>query len=332
MDRLVSIRDVLQAYSLGPAPSAIVPIDSEGGFSGARLWRVAAGTHAFCLRQWPSEHPSLERLEMMHAVLRDVTAQGLDFVPAPMPTRSGFTYLRYHGQFWQLEPWLPGRNDYRRNPSQQRLSAALTALAQFHQAAARCAIQPAHRGPCPGVLDRLRLCERLRNGEYEQLVTAVKATNDDVLRCRAERLLRHFRQHSTILEKQLAVVARIPVPLQPCIRDIWHEHILFQNAQVTGIVDYGAMRTDSVAIDISRLLGSLAKEDDQLWRTGLDAYQTHRPLRADEQQMLPILNRSTLALSGMNWLRWICLERREFPDWGRVFRRIDEILEDIGSL
>ena len=60
--------------------------------------------------------------------------------------------------------------------------------------------------------------------------------------------------------------------LQPCIRDVWHDHILFLGDSVSGIVDYGAMAVDTVAGDIARLLGSLVGNHVADWEEGIDAY------------------------------------------------------------
>ncbi len=58
-----------------------------------------------------------------------------------------------------------------------------------------------------------------------------------------------------------ASAVALKVPIQPCIGDIWHDHILFLGDGVSGLVDFGGMRADTVAGDIARLLGSLVADD-----------------------------------------------------------------------
>ena len=76
------------------------------------------------------------------------------------------------------------------------------------------------------------------------------------------------------------------VPLQPCLRDVWHDHVLFQGDEVTGLIDPSAARTDTVAADISRLAGSLIADDRRAWGKAMDAYQAVRPLSAAKRSRL----------------------------------------------
>ncbi|HYH65864.1 MAG TPA: phosphotransferase, partial [Urbifossiella sp.] len=46
-----------------------------------------------------------------------------------------------------------------------------------------------------------------------------------------------------------------PVPLQPCLVDVWPEHVRFDGDRVVGLIDFGAVQTDHVAADLARLFG-----------------------------------------------------------------------------
>ena len=76
---------------------------------------------------------------------------------------------------------------------------------------------------------------------------------------------------------QLAPLSNIALPVQPCIRDIWHDHVLFTGDEVTGIIDFGAMDIDTPATDVARLLGSLVGDDEAGWRTASSAYSADSP-------------------------------------------------------
>ena len=74
-------------------------------------------------------------------------------------------------------------------------------------------------------------------------------------------------------------------PLQPCLCDVWHDHVLFDGDRVTGLVDYGAVKIDHPAVDVARLLGSLVGDDAEGWAAGLTAYREVRPFSAEEEEL-----------------------------------------------
>ena len=84
--------------------------------------------------------------------------------------------------------------------------------------------------------------------------------------------------------------------------------------------------------DVARLLGSLVGDEPDGWRDGLSAYQTVRTLSESELQLVEAFDRSTVLLAGMNWLRWIYVEGRQFADRNKVLIRLDRILQRLGHL
>ncbi|MEQ8789646.1 MAG: phosphotransferase [Pirellulaceae bacterium] len=315
------------AVGLSPWPSLLIEsLGGAGGFSGAEFWRIRSSRQTLCLRRWPPEHPSPKRLLFQHAVLRHVHQQGVKIVPVPLAADDGTTFVTVEGRMWELAPWLPGEADFRQNPSRARLEAALRALAQFHAAAALFPTNVAPCSPSPGLRQRLEMVRRWLSGDGELLERRIVDADWRELAQRARRLLPMFRALAPAIDKELADAAPALLPQQPVLRDIWHDHVLFEGDRVSGLIDFGAMQIDSVAGDVARLLGSLARDDADLWRVGLSAYEAIRPLSKDERLAVTVFDRSTMLLSGMNWLRWIYLDGRSFDDRRRVEARLDEIL------
>ena len=221
--------------------------------------------------------------------------------------------------------------------------AALSALAEFHRAAADFVELESRRAisPSPGILARRRQIEALRAGGLAAIVAAVdNATQSShgnsssdwiAIVDLARRLLPLYARAEEPVFKAVFAAERLRVPLQPCIRDIWHEHVLFLEDRVSGLIDFGAMRTDNVAGDVARLLGSFSfdeskgESDTEVWRDGLAAYESVRPLSAAERQLAGVFDRSTAILAGINWLEWLFVERRTFADLAAVCARLAEI-------
>jgi homoserine kinase type II len=184
----------------------------------------------------------------------------------------------------------------------------------------------------PGLVERCEFLSQLREGGHQQQLAAIRSGPWPGLDERARRLLSFFPALAPRLHAQLIDAGKLPVPLQPCIRDIWHDHVLFTGDEVTGLIDFGAMRPECVATDIARLLGSLLLDDADGWRLGLASYQEVRPLSSNELHLVGVFDHSATLLSGLNWLRWIFLEGRQFADATRILARLDETLRRLQVL
>ncbi|MBX9787991.1 MAG: phosphotransferase [Pirellulales bacterium] len=160
----------------------------------------------------------------------------------------------------------------------------------------------------------------------DELVGEGAGLSSNALHDAANEILSHFARRAPELERRLTAAAKIRVPLQPALRDIHGEHVLFVGDQVTGIIDYGAMRFETVAGDIARLLGSLAPNDQSSWQAGFAAYETVRPLSTTERELVGVFDSSGVLLGAMNWLNWLFVEQRKFANLARVQMRITELL------
>ena len=92
---------------------------------------------------------------------------------------------------------------------------------------------------------------------------------------------------------------------------------------MAGLIDLHACRTDSVATDIARLLGSLIADDRERWDAALEAYMEVRPMSLAERGLVEVYDRSGVLLSGATWLEWLFVEGRHFEDATRVAQRLN---------
>jgi Ser/Thr protein kinase RdoA (MazF antagonist) len=126
---------------------------------------------------------------------------------------------------------------------------------------------------------------------------------------------------------RLEPLAKATLPIQPCIRDIWHDHVLFTGNEVTGLIDFGALDFDTPATDIARLLGGLVGGDASGWQTGLAAYSEVRPLSRNESRAVIALDDCGILLAGCNWIRWVSVDRRHFENHAQIIERFRKIVE-----
>ena len=324
------ISSLLDHYGIRRPGQQVQPLGGAGGFSGAEFWRVDSGAECWCIRKWPREHPTEERLRFIHAVLQYAWQAGFTRLPLPLQDRQGSTFVHGEGFFWEATPWLAGDVVHPRTASHKQIDVAMKTLAAFHQAVASFPGAPAGTQCSAGMQDRARLLKQMIGQGLDQIRKQLPGCRQE-LQARARLVLDFSDRHAARLLATVEKEVNVPLVLQPCIRDIHFRHVLFQESQVSGIIDFGAMNNDTVATDVARLLGSLAGEDPQSWQVGLNGYQAVRPLTEIEQRFVRCFDQANVLLSPLNWLRWLMVERRHFDDESLVLSRLDELIERLAG-
>jgi homoserine kinase type II len=331
------------------------PLGSAGGFSGSELWKchstATLSNQTYCLRRWPTEHPDDAQLSWIHRVIRHADAQGCQFLAAPLMNSHDETISRFPCEDpgervvarWELTCWLPGKADFASNPNKARIQNMMRSLAQFHQASAQVTLDFHTSQNLRRRIEQLN--QVLQSDVLRQLANSRTSNRSSInsdlhgelnrdLNRLLDELVQLLSQHAPRLVKGLLTelptsapsatsLWAIPVlPVQPILRDIWHDHVLFTGDEVTGMVDYGAMQIDNVAFDIARLLATTVADDQASWESGLDAYEATRRLSALERALIPWLDGSGILLGSLNWLRWLLVEQRNFADWKLVSKRL----------
>lgn len=326
------VEQVIAEFPTITDPERVEYLGSADGFSGAQFWRITVGKAVYCLRRWPSGHPSEQRLRWIHAVLQHVHGQGIHFIPVPLQNRNSDSYVKKSDWLWELTHWLPGEADFHAAPSPMKLQSALTALAQWHVAAADFDTGSVGlTAPAAGMVMRCQRCIELCNGGVDRLSAAVDQNPSGRAAGIARRLIQAFRRHSPSALPTLKSACQLNVVVQPCIRDIWHDHVLFEDERVSGIVDFGAMREATIAGDVARLLGSLVRDNRDLWAIGEQAYHQVRPLTDDERRLIPAWDLANVLLSGLQWVEWLFVEGRHFENMTQVEGRMNEFLQRLSA-
>jgi Ser/Thr protein kinase RdoA (MazF antagonist) len=334
-------RPVLAFYPGDCRPERVQFLATAGGFSGALFWRLQSARGPLGLRRWPQEHPSPIQLPQIHRILQHVDRAGFRLLPVPIATIAGPTFVDHDDHLWELTPWLPGESSYARAPSPTKLANAMQALAHFHCAAESFPSSGPTHGPSPGIrirLDRLRWWATTGLDQLRAALSSFPIPHSafpiaaPFPIASASLLCDLFAAARPVVEPCLTQALDLRVALQPCIRDIWHENVLFRGDEVSGLIDFGALEFDNVATDVARLLASLVADDPQGWRAGLAAYESVRKLSATEAVLVAAFDRANVLLSGLNWCRWHYLDGREFADRARMLARVDEHLQRLTRL
>jgi homoserine kinase type II len=309
---------ILSLFRVGRVDS-IEALGNRGGFSGAALFRCESASGPLCLRGTPATPEARERLTLGHVCIALGNSAGLGFVPGLHLTRDGKRWLLHEGRYWELQTWMPGRADFHDRPTPERLKAACVALGQLHRA---CQPKEQRRERCPALVRRLDACrewQALHQSDWRPALDSGWAA--DARECATTWLPR--------VEEMLLPWDWKNVRVQLCHCDVWHDHLLFEEDRLTGLVDYGAVKYDHVAVDLARMLGSLVEDDDAAWAAGLTAYRGPAPLSSEEEALARVLDRTGTIVAVANWVRWLYHDGRTFEDREAVARRVQRLVRRV---
>lgn len=326
----------------GSEPVAISRL-GRGGFSGTGVWLVErAGGERWVLKRFPAAFDAA-RVAWIHGLMAHLRRAGSDAVPRVLPLPGsaagrgcGSVWAAADGGLWELVEFLPGHP--RSSPSLAEATAALATLAQIHAAAARLPGPPPAIEPSPGVARRAAQAARLLAEPWHTLLrrTAGLAATA-ALEPRLLAAVEAFAAcEGTRSVATIAAVGPVPVPVQPVIRDLWSEHVLFDVAgAVRGIIDFHAAGRDTPATDLARLLGSwdsVAAGEASVcrrWGEPLAAYDATFALSRGGFRLIDWLHASAVILGLDNWFRWLFVEGRAFPEPDRIPARLDRLLAEL---
>lgn len=309
---LDSAYQALQAF--GYSRFAIEVTPAASGFSGSNVFRVKLKNEVIAtelaLKQYPLDQPVHTSLATIHTWMEQARSNGITIIPTVQRTLTQQSFHVMDGHSWELHSWMPGQPAS--DPSAEQLQQAVQQLHRLHQTWRR--LHPPISAPCPAVqLQYQRLIE-WRTEEWDQL----------------------RRQGSPIAtQAALFLQGRIPqaihtlqpwlnrkVLVQPCLADIWADHLLFEQNKLTGLIDFGGARLDHPAQDLARLISSWSLTASR----PLDKCLLEYPDQSDSFQSLSnMLAQTGLIVSLSNWLRWLFLEQRSFANRARCLQRMQQI-------
>ena len=96
---------------------------------------------------------------------------------------------------------------------------------------------------------------------------------------------------------------------------------------MTGTQSHEGIVGTLAAVDYLAALGRAQSSPELDRRRALVA--AYECIGTYERRLVEVLDRSGVLLSGINWLQWIYVDRRNFPDRGQVLRRVESIIRRV---
>ena len=332
-------RLILSAYPDGYRADTVTPLFPSTALGRCRYWMVETPEGTFCLRRWPKEQTNIERLQFIQAVLWNAVCEGIEIVPLPLETREQKGIVHCDGAFWELLPWIGDfpnfasesfhsdflvdekeKNDWERLADGPfKIASAMFALAQFHEAVADFPLPDPPQTVSVGINERLSQCQMWMSGRLETLRRTLEGVcelpqNDEEL-CLARIGLEYLDWIVPLSRTTIVLLnqaARLPIGVQPVIRNACLRHLRFDDDGVCGMIDFTELGVDAVALDVAMLLGSLTDGDSADWNYGLKTYQTIRSLSENERSLTTAFDASQMFLEGLGYLDAVFLREEPF--------------------
>lgn len=339
----------IAATWLGGRPTRLESL-GRGGLSGAPVVRVGrAGGFDVVLKRVAGDAAAAGRAAWVHTLIHRAGSRGVRELAAPLSTPAGATLVTdTAGGVWELVPFMAGRALER--PSTVEVACAMDVLARLHEAWGSDAGDggpPVPSAPPPSVVRRIEQARTLaslpwslrRDRCLPRGADAVAPLVADVMETWERAIVMFAALDGTRIVRRVAGMGPAPLPLQPVLRDIWFDHVLFEggagserHARVAAVIDLHGAGIDSPATDIARLAGSWWSPDvgvtfDAWLADAVDIYSARRALGAGERALVPWLHAVGVICSLDNWFRWVVEERRVFAEAPRVRARLERLVE-----
>ena len=324
MHNIQIAREALTNYDL--RSSHVDALGNAGGFSGAAIFKVDAADRSFCLKKWPV-NTDLQRLAWIHRVLIFTSANGCPELITPLNNNAGGSFTQDSTGIWELTDWARGSANYLQQPNDSKLNRAIDFLARFHQAAARFHFNFSPSQNVKAALDRLN--------EFDSIVTPAAHSKLMLNYLSTEKLNRFEKQGRGVaagLVQALSEFKDQPLPVHPVIRDIRAEHLFYEQNELVAVIDFGAMRIDNVACDLSRIIGDTVGNNESKVDSVLEQYNSLRPLQHNERQLAKLFKRASVIVGILNWIKWLILDSRAFGDDESVQQRLKVLISRFDEL
>lgn len=268
-----------------------------GGLSDASVWRVERAGSAYAIRRWPAGiGPGF--MGWVADSLRQAAEEPYQFIAAPLGARGEHGLFRDSGGgHWEAARWKPGE-PLASDSSADAVAEAVRGLAGFHAGVRTAA-------PCPV---RTRSAWQDRGLRLKQCLAGPSVDLHPLVAERWPELTGLVKQLPASVALCAAQVAQVSAgnlgPSQAIHGDPRPEHFLLNEGRLAGLIDFGAMRTDSVLVDVARLAGELALGDSERLNEVVSIYEAAAGLPIDGKAVAA-LDASGAVLSAINWIRWL---------------------------
>ena len=301
--------------SLFGLPGAWEKIIVSLGLSGRPLVKVSYKEFSFIFKAISQEYR--EKQFQVWNCLEHVKKRGFNVLPDfVVPFKGGS--LAYHAHyFWECAKWVPGESlDYQNENSY--LYNSFEILADFHHALSTIKTEK-FLASCPLLKRRSIL------NDFHEYMLKVKIGEIE-----SDFMKEVFHLMEGLLPVVLPKFERIndSKSVQWCWGDSRLANFIFNNQKVEGIIDFEAMKVNSLEADFARLMADFEPWDDSNWQKALEAYDDFGSLDVSLAKFYCL---SGMACALVRWAKWLTIPCDSIQLNQQRLKRGNEILERLNK-
>lgn len=267
---------VLVAFDLAGASQRAL----EGGRIN-RHWLVTSGDRQIVVR---CSNPSRSRLALLweQELVRHAGKAGWP-VPRSLATKDGRPVVEHDGRLWTAAPFLAGEPQQSPTPAMYHNRGRL--LARLHRDLVSFPVD----GQKPGFGKTWELDAWMAPsgvGTFNEVLAAFAREHQDLASAIRRYRYRNLRELSRLQYPEL--------PDMPVHGDFQRSNLLWQDGQLTGLIDFDFARRDAQVSDLATLLVPFEPLEARVAGPLLEGYESVRTLTEAEWALLPALARASL--------------------------------------
>ncbi|MFM7166403.1 MAG: phosphotransferase family protein [Planctomycetaceae bacterium] len=287
----------------------------EGGLSEATVWQVQdLSGELFAVKVWqPDSAAQVRHRCFVRRWMLSASESCPDIVPRPR-AHAGMrgaepALILQQGRFaWQVESWRPGQF-LCGVPAPECLESTALKLLPLYVSGRAFGVRwssstlALENTQSKAILRRAELVEELQQGCLRRLSQAAHRCGDAEVTAAVLQFSQWLQSWLPWLHLQLQPWCSQTMMLQPVLRDLRTENVLYQDGQISGVIDWDAAGVDHPCLDVARLLRSWYPQDGAARVAATDCWAKLWQLSARERQLLSVFDASIVMLNPVVWLQ-----------------------------
>lgn len=254
------------------------------------------------MKVWPLDGPTHDEHLERHRHLKCLTGFQPDLA-LPIADQNGNTIRPWFGDLWaELLPWVEG--------APILAEPSVPVICQSFQALARLHIEwkvnsPTVQAPSAAVVGRLNQLRKLKKSNLLDPDSRIWYLSDQAKPVIRDQLLEICKLAKALTDDAIRCLEPFEnqiVTQQIVLRDARPDHFLLIGESLSGIIDFGAIGTDSIAVDLARLTSDWFPGDQTRVESALNHYSLVSCITPQELGLIPPLALAGAILGGLAWV------------------------------